>query len=502
MAVNPFTAISSGAAADRAAQGGRQQVVSADGRNSGFVGGGSGSTMQEAQPKSNQPQLSGAAQAVQSGAQATQQAGTGPNAGQSYAANVNAGTAPPLSGAFANVQAGTQAEFPGTQNQRQADIARIDTEGPRPPRSGNNGFNTRYGEEAYRQHGGAFTDSSRRDTYYDNIASQLTDPTLSQGAAARAAGFANGTTTGRFRQANAGFFQPGQSQTDAYMQNNAQAFAPGQGEAARHWQGVQGQFQQGSPAAQDMSSFYDNAYRKASERIQSGQAAAGLLNSSQTADAMNEANVNLAAQQAMDEAKYGLQRSADQRNWLTSGANVAQGVDASGARRAEMGLRGAGMGQDYDLGVMRTAGDLAGREQDQLLGARTLDVNASQGADAAAANRWQTGAGIVRDFDELGQRGAERAITAGQREDVHSRNLARDYVEDTRWPTQQMLEAYYNSTGAANEEWAKFIEGSANAMTGGQTTLAQGARDNWNAEQAGQANTLAIAGAIGKLLGG
>lgn len=446
--------------------------------------------------------------AVQSGAKATQQAGNAPDAGASYRTNRD------YDGVPDNIYVAAGARRPGeegivSQNQSREAI-RVGT-GVKAPQSGSNGFNTTYGEEAYRDHSGAFTDPGRRDSFYDQTAKQLQGPSYSQNAAARAQGFAGAPTeTGQFRNQNAGFLQPGQSQAQSFTQQNQQRFAPGQGEAARYWQGVQGQFAGGGAAPRDMSGFYDNAFRKANERIQSSMAASGLLNSSQTADMINEANVNLAAKQAMDEAQYGLQASQDQRSWMQGGANIAQGIDQGDVSRLGLGMQGAGMADSADMARVGLGGQLAGQSDAAQLARQQYATAAAQGADAAQMNRVNTMGNFANAFDQTDMRGAQMDVQSGMLVDQHSRLLGRDYMDDIWRPTEAMLNAYDGTVTNANQDYSMYLEGESSANTGGQTTLATGARDARNENAASDAATIegvtsiggAVAGGVGGGAGG
>lgn len=438
--------------------------------------------------------------AVQQGTTATKQSGAAPNAGQSYAQNAN------NTDVSDDIYVAAGARQPGqegiiSQNQSREAI-RVGT-GVKAPQSGSGGFNTTYGEEAYRANPGAFTDPGRRDSFYDQTARQLQGPSYSQNAAAQAQGFAGApTATGGFRDQNAGFFQPGQSQAQSYQAQNAQRFAPGQGQAAQYWQGVQGQFQQGGAAPRDMSGYYDNAFRKANERIQSSMAASGLLNSSQTADMINEANVNLAAKQAMDEAQYGLQSSQDRRAWMQGGANIAQGIDQGDVSRLGLGMQGAGMVDSADMARVGLGGQLAGQADSQALARQQFAGQMAQGADAAQMNRINTMGNFANAFDQTDMQGAQMGVNTGLAVDRHSRNLGRDYMDDIWRPTEAMLNAYDGTMTQANQDYSSYLEGQANAMTGGQTQLSQGARDARNENAASDAATVQGVTSIGSTVMG
>lgn len=82
-----------------------------------------------------------------------------------------------------------------------------------------------------------------------------------------------------------------------------------------------------SPLDADMSGYYDNALRQASEGITSQLAGSGLLNSSQTADQISEVATNLAAQRALEEANFDIARSQDEIARLGLGGQLAGDLD-------------------------------------------------------------------------------------------------------------------------------------------------------------------------------
>jgi hypothetical protein len=100
----------------------------------------------------------------------------------------------------------------------------------------------------------------------------------------------------------------------------------------------------GNGPAADMSAYYDNASRKASDAINKQMAARGSYGSSNAVGNLMSAETDLRAQQARDEAQYGLQRAnyglqrAGLAGSLASGAD-AQSVNAANNERAwTMGL--------------------------------------------------------------------------------------------------------------------------------------------------------------------
>lgn len=111
-------------------------------------------------------------------------------------------------------------------------------------------------------------------------------------------------------------------------------------------------FQQSTPA--NMSPYYDNAVRNANNDINRQQAARGSYGSSSAIGQISNADTNLRAQQAKDEAGYGLQRAS-------LGGSLASGADSSSATQS--GDARAWMGGLADLGFRDQSAGMTRYEQ-------------------------------------------------------------------------------------------------------------------------------------------
>lgn len=138
------------------------------------------------------------------------------------------------------------------------------------------------------------------------------------------------------------------------------------------------QFNKSVPANTDP--YYDNAIRLATRDINRQSAAQGIYGGGTGLAPVNEAVTNLRAQQAKDNAQYGLSRAG-------LGGQLAQASDAAslGAQQGQLGwltgMGNLGLGvQNADLGRILAGGQLAGQtQQGQLAG-----LNAEQAAALAA----------------------------------------------------------------------------------------------------------------------
>lgn len=137
-------------------------------------------------------------------------------------------------------------------------------------------------------------------------------------------------------------------------------------------------FQQQAPA--DMSTYYDNAQRLQDNAINTQMAARGSFGSSAAVGQLASADTNLRAQQARDQAQYGLQR-AQTGGQLASGADQQTNAASQNQLNWTQGLgslafqgQGAGM-QRYEQG-----------NQDALQGAGVLSGMEGANYDAETAN--------------------------------------------------------------------------------------------------------------------
>lgn len=188
------------------------------------------------------------------------------------------------------------------------------------------------------------------------------------------------------------FSVPGQA--ESYYEQNKGAYRapwtkmPGN-QGGEYWQGIVGKGQtqpqantnyaadayRDARASQpaNMAPYYDNAQRKAFEGVDRAYGATGSLGSTRSMDRKSEAATDLRAQQAKDEAQYGLSR-----NSMLGG--LAGAADASGRANTGMdlswltGLGGLGLGvQDAEL-----------RRMLGMEGADLARLNSGMGAASAA----------------------------------------------------------------------------------------------------------------------
>lgn len=115
----------------------------------------------------------------------------------------------------------------------------------------------------------------------------------------------------------------GENYADSILQHYQQVGVPGVGNNA---QSVFDQYQRSQP--QDMSAYYNNAERLQDNDINKQMAARGQYGSSSAIGQIAAADTNLRAQQARDEAQYGLQRYGVAGS--LAGAADTQGNTANG----------------------------------------------------------------------------------------------------------------------------------------------------------------------------
>lgn len=133
-------------------------------------------------------------------------------------------------------------------------------------------------------------------------------------------------------------------------------------------------FGQTSPA--DMSPYYDRAKERSGADINRQFAARGMYGSSAATDALGQAFTDLDAQQAKDEADYGLKRYG-------LAGTLASGADASDL---------AGI-----LGLGELASGAGGESLDRFKTAGELGL----GVEEADIDRIEAGAGILGDIDRI-----------------------------------------------------------------------------------------------------
>jgi hypothetical protein len=90
----------------------------------------------------------------------------------------------------------------------------------------------------------------------------------------------------------------------------------------------------GAAPAANMSAYYDNASRKSADAINKQMAARGSYGSSNAVGNLMSAETDLRAQQARDEAQYGLQRGQYGLQRAGLAGSLAQGADAQSVNAA------------------------------------------------------------------------------------------------------------------------------------------------------------------------
>lgn len=85
----------------------------------------------------------------------------------------------------------------------------------------------------------------------------------------------------------------------------------------------------------NLDPFYDNAERRAGEKLRAELAAKGMYSSSGADDQTREMLTNFEAQKAKDEAQYGIERSNALLGWETQGGTEARGVDEMSNTRSQ-----------------------------------------------------------------------------------------------------------------------------------------------------------------------
>lgn len=162
------------------------------------------------------------------------------------------------------------------------------------------------------------------------------------------------------------------------------------------------QFASSTPA--DMSSYYDNAQRQSDNAINTQMAARGSYGSSNAVGVLSNADTNLRAQQAKDEASYGLSRatlggqlasgadasslasSNNDLNWMTGTSDLAFKDEKEQAARAQLGLDNTKQAADTLSGIEGSVGGQEIGAQQQLLTQQLMaqGMSASDAATAAA----------------------------------------------------------------------------------------------------------------------
>lgn len=161
-----------------------------------------------------------------------------------------------------------------------------------------------------------------------------------------------------------------------------------------------GAAQQQAPA--DMSAYYDNAERKSTQAIDKAMAARGSYGSSNAVGQIASASTDLRAQEARDNAQYGLSRaqtmgglassadssgranSADERDWMSGLTKLGFDNQREGTARYQLGNENALTAANTASGVLgSTYGAEMDADHDLLV--QTLMAQGMTASDAATA---------------------------------------------------------------------------------------------------------------------
>lgn len=154
-------------------------------------------------------------------------------------------------------------------------------------------------------------------------------------------------------------------------------------------------FRASTPA--NMDPYYDNAERLSNNAINTQMAARGSYGSSNAVGVLSNADTNLRAQQARDEAQYGLQRaglsgtlaggadasshtsSQDELNWMNGLTGVGMAVQNANIGRGQTLLGDQNQADATAAGIQATTADQAIQSDDAIL---TAMMAAGSGATA------------------------------------------------------------------------------------------------------------------------
>lgn len=173
----------------------------------------------------------------------------------------------------------------------------------------------------------------------------------------------------------------------------------------QYWQGVQGQFNKGLPEDPGFGSYYDRAFQRAGEKINTSAGARGMYKGSATMGHLGEAAADLEGQRAKNEADYTLRRRQEETNRLMAGGTLAGAASSDDLARlmsqfnAASGAQGAGRTrtQDFFENTYRPASFLSG-----------MGFNGLQGAVGSDEDLMQSFINLLLGGSAEGQRGAER----------------------------------------------------------------------------------------------
>lgn len=180
-----------------------------------------------------------------------------------------------------------------------------------------------------------------------------------------------------------GITDPGAGQD--YWANVGQGLTGNTGAGNPMMQAYQNFMQSRPDIASDpgLGGYYDNAKRRTQESIGQQAAAAGGYGSSVMQDVGAEAVGNLEAERANREADYNLRRMAEQRGW------------------EGLGLQGAGMAADSQLGWAQGLGKLAFGAEEADLARNMAGISAARGLGHDERSRILSGMDVASNMQTL-----------------------------------------------------------------------------------------------------
>lgn len=188
--------------------------------------------------------------------------------------------------------------------------------------------------------------------------------------------------------------------------------------------------------------YYDNAERRAEEKIRTSMAARGMLGTTATDDQVSEMLLNLESEKANREADYELAAAAEDRNWAGLDVSSAASADTSSGRESQNELswtQGVGnlLFSGQGLGQNRLTAGLNLGNDAQRLGFDRLNAGSSitSSLDDAVRQRFTAGADVAggaqtaqraRGQDYFNNQMGYSSATAGLMGDQYNRLIGED----------------------------------------------------------------------------
>jgi hypothetical protein len=216
-------------------------------------------------------------------------------------------------------------------------------------------------------------------------------------------------------------------------------------------------------AGPGLEPYYDNAQRRASEKIRTDMASRGMLGSSATNDMNAEMITNLEAEKANREADYALARAAEDRGWQTTGGNLASSADVSSGRRSA-----------NDLSWMSGVGDIAFTGEGANREGTKAGINAAFGAQDAANTRTSAGIDAFTKEQQLAQDrlGAGQAITSNLDAAQLARvNAGAQATQGAQQQQRQRAQDYFANTMGLGNAMSGVMQGWYDKLTSADKVL-------------------------------